>query len=163
MSMPGFTAEDSLYRTSGRYYTASAHNPINGSVYPAQSNRSGCTTYTLTLRECCSQDPLVPECWTCTTYDENGFVVSSYTSCPPCQPATNCNWDAQGCWTCTSIDEACHESTSSECPAPKPTRPGGGAPSPKPDFKSTFPDLDTLFIPPPLKLKAPESERRLRR
>ena len=35
MTLPSFTAEGSLYRTSGRYHMVRAHYQINGTVYPA--------------------------------------------------------------------------------------------------------------------------------
>jgi hypothetical protein len=36
INMPTFTAEASLYRTSGDYNTGWSANQINGAVYPAQ-------------------------------------------------------------------------------------------------------------------------------
>jgi hypothetical protein len=36
MNLPGFTAEASLYKTSGHTYTAQTHLQTGGAVFPAQ-------------------------------------------------------------------------------------------------------------------------------
>lgn len=80
MNLPGFTAETSLYRTTEHYRTASAHEPINGMIYPAQmdylGNKNVVTTpqYGCEPTEFCAfydGDYWCPYCWECTTTDAN--------------------------------------------------------------------------------------------
>ena len=83
MTLPGFTAETSLYRTSGQYHTASAHAQINGMIYPAQLNMSR-RTIDDTIRLKCAPmticKPLNYFCDICTEFDEN-CRPSTYPSC----------------------------------------------------------------------------------
>lgn len=84
MTLPGFTAEDSLYKTSGHYHTASARAQIDGTVYPAQLDKSRWTVYGPTRLKCfpmtiCS--PLNYFCDICTEFDENCRPSTTYPSC----------------------------------------------------------------------------------
>ena len=123
MNLPGFTAETSLYRTSGQYQSARAHQQTQGNVYPAQSNRTGCTTYPVTLTECCGRD--ASGCLSCQTIDQDGFVWrSSVSDCPPprvCEPSSTWNWDENGCKAWHIVHEDCSVETPTpitDCPEP---------------------------------------------
>jgi len=131
MTLPSFTAETSLYRTSGQYRTARAHHQMKGTVYPAQSNRAECTTYTtmpVTYTDCCNPDPYLPDCWRCSRSDSSGYVLETWDqgdgcSPPPrpCTPSSTWKWVGD-CKVWTLIDENCRETTEYECfePLPKP-------------------------------------------
>lgn len=85
MTLPGFTAEDSLYRTTGHYRTAGAHDQINGTVYPAQSDNLRWTIYDPIRLKCspmtiCKPDPLNDFCDICTEFDVN-CRPTTYQSC----------------------------------------------------------------------------------
>lgn len=126
MTLPGFTAEGSLYRTSEQYQTAYTHQQIQGTVYPAQSNRTGCTIslpVTLTFTECCVRD--ASGCLSCQTIDQDGNVwKSSVSDCPPpprCEPSSTWKWDENGCKDWTIVHEDCREEDPhpiTDCPEP---------------------------------------------
>lgn len=86
MTLPGFTAETSLYRTSGHYHTASAYDQINGLIYPAHLDRSKRITRTRPLKilcfpwTFCEPDPLNQFCYKCTSIDET-CKMSTYQYC----------------------------------------------------------------------------------
>ncbi len=108
MSMPGFTAEVSLYKTNGRYQMIHAHYQIQGTVSPAQVNRR--TKY-------CVPDTYLPDCSHCQGYDVYGGLVSwdEGGGCnPSCSEWTNCHTEA-GCTTCTTQSADCKQVTTTEC------------------------------------------------
>lgn len=138
MTLPGFTAEDSLYRTSEQYRTTRAQNQIQGTVYPAQSSRANCISYDPgTLTDCCHPDPYRPDCWNCTTSDSSGYVSKMWDqgdgcSPPPrtCTPSATWNWDENGCKAWYIVHEDCSvETPTTDCPEPI-TPPNRGTPPP---------------------------------
>jgi hypothetical protein len=111
MALPGFKAEASLYRTSGRYRLVSARTRAQGGLHPAQSN--GSTSY-------CLPDPSVANCYNCTETDAYGNILSTWQEGDGCAPKCDhwqfCNYDAQGCQTCTWMNDDCTTGSSTECP-----------------------------------------------
>jgi hypothetical protein len=118
MTLPGFTAETSLYRTSGHYRTASAQARINGIIYPAQLDRSGWDRNKQTLKKAwmmgtsCVPAPNNPSCQQCTYRDQSCNVVFTWYNCDlrfQCSPMTFCNPDPLNrfCDICTELDENC--------------------------------------------------------
>jgi hypothetical protein len=127
MTLPGFTAGNSVYRTSGHYRTSCVHDPINGTVYPAQLGKSRSISYTQTLKTVCKPGTsCVPDrydlsCSICTYRDEACDKIISWRDCDPirasCFPLTFCNPDPLNpfCEICTDIDETCRETTHQYC------------------------------------------------
>jgi len=126
MTLPGFTAEDSLYRTSGHYRTFSAHESNHGMINPAQLDKPGRVSNNRTLKKVCLMgtscvpDPKNPSCQICTDIDENCNKGLSWYDCTPrlqCSPLTFCNPDPLNpfCNICTQIDENCQKSTYQYC------------------------------------------------
>jgi hypothetical protein len=84
MTLPGFTAETSLYKTSGQYYPARTHRQIQGTVYPAQLDKFRWTVYGPTDLKCSPMticQPLNYFCEICTEFDENCRPSTPYQSC----------------------------------------------------------------------------------
>lgn len=145
MTLPGFTADASLYKTSAHYnnrgrssnrgpysnggydLTAGAQGPGQGMIHPAQMDRSGRINYNPSLKILCQpgtvcvSDPNNPACQTCTYYDENCKAGLGWYDCGPkqlhCAPLTTCNSDPHNpfCDICTDIDENCHETSHQVC------------------------------------------------
>ncbi len=85
MTLPDFTAENTLYQTSGHYRAAGAYDQSNGAIYPAQSNKARWTINGPIRLQCspmtfCNPDPLNPFCENCTVIDEN-CSGSTYQYC----------------------------------------------------------------------------------
>jgi hypothetical protein len=78
MALPGFTAEESLYKTNGQYQVTRGRMQADGTVYPAQSNRTTCSTYDVTVTDCCSPEPSLSDCWKCTRTDPYGLVYRTW-------------------------------------------------------------------------------------
>ncbi len=83
MTLPGFTAKDSLYRANGHYRTARTHDHMKETVYPAQVRQ-----------ECHTEE--VCDCYGC--YEQ--------TTCS-CTPSSSWHWDNYGCKVWTDIDAHC--------------------------------------------------------
>jgi hypothetical protein len=122
MSLPGFTAEGSLYR-SGQYQMSPAQRQIQGTVYPARLSTEGCATY----QECCEPDSF--GCLSCRQTDEVGTVVDFWSVCPPCEPSSTWKWDAQGCKAWTIVHEDCSVENPVDCGRPV-TPPNRGSRTP---------------------------------
>jgi hypothetical protein len=121
MTLPGFTAETSLYKTSGYYRMTSARDRFSEMIYPAQLDRSGRIIKTAcVVGTSCVPDPKNPSCRICTIHEEDCTEGLSWYVCDrvlPCGPMTTCEPDPlnQFCYNCTSIDKTCKKSTYQYC------------------------------------------------
>jgi len=101
MTLPGFTADISLYRTNGQYHTTKTRAQSRGMVSPAQSDR---TRWKL--------------------YDPYGPLQLK------CAPLTVCHPLSDFCDLCTEYDENCRQSTYESCLGVPITRPPINLPDP---------------------------------
>jgi hypothetical protein len=126
VKLPGFTAEDSLYKTSEHYRIASAHAQTNGMIFPAQLERSRRVRNNQLFNKVCLMgtscvpDPSNPSCRKCTYTDETCTEVLTWYECdlrPYCSPMASCNPDPLNpfCEICTVMDQACRKSTYQSC------------------------------------------------
>jgi hypothetical protein len=91
MTLPGFTAETSLYRTTGQYHTARAQHQIQGMVPPAFVD-SGC--YNNCYSRCYSEHV---NYWG----DAQAICTDDCTTQCTCKPVTICQKNGL-CTTCTT-------------------------------------------------------------
>ena len=85
MTLPGFKAEDSLYRTSGHYRTARAHDQMDTAVYPAYLDPN---CYNICFNDCPNR---------CTDFriDWNTCIAECRSGCHNecCQEEVTCSHD----------------------------------------------------------------------
>lgn len=115
MILPGFTAETSLYKTSGQYYTTHALRPIHGAVSPAAVDRGSAS--------CRLVSDWPDYCYYCEGFDSStGLQVSWYEGdgcntipTTPCEPSSDCYTDGDQCNVCTSIAGDCSMLVTRDC------------------------------------------------
>src|SRR5262245_54136064 len=88
MSTPGFTAEDSLYKTSGQYHTSAALVQAGGAILQEFSSPEG-RWFSPTPLAGSFPGPGGISCGTC-YLDDTGACVKDCVSCRPGPPPVDC-------------------------------------------------------------------------
>jgi hypothetical protein len=99
MTVPGFTAEVSLYRTSGHFHASRTHGESGGAIRPAQAAQS-CINGKLFSKAC--SDPCLQSCQTSCKqgypYLTGSSLGACLNACKKTDTCPTCHYVWTGCF-----------------------------------------------------------------